>query len=176
MSRLPLLALPGLLLDETLWQHQAAAFASSHPVTSFPLTPEATIAEAFSARASRSPNAIAYREFDSKQQAWRDYSWRDMADSIARMRAAFRNEGLKAGERAAALNEPRTATSRSTRIRRTSSIRESYTTPCKRSFELMTGNHQHEPHVLHYNTVSGDNHGRSFEPRPYSRDPRRPWL
>jgi long-chain acyl-CoA synthetase len=65
------------------------------------LDAEATIAEAFSARASRSPNAIAYREFDAKQQAWRDYSWRDMADSIARMRAAFRNEGLNAGDRVA---------------------------------------------------------------------------
>jgi long-chain acyl-CoA synthetase len=65
------------------------------------LDPEATIAEAFSARASRSPNAIAYREFDVKQQTWRNYSWRDMADGIARMRAAFRNEGLKAGERVA---------------------------------------------------------------------------
>lgn len=65
------------------------------------LDPEATIAEAFSARASRSPNAMAYREFDAKQQAWRDYSWRNMADGIARMRAAFRGEGLKPGERIA---------------------------------------------------------------------------
>lgn len=63
--------------------------------------PEATIAEAFSARASRSPNAIAYREFDAKQQAWRNHSWREMADGIARTRAAFRNEGLAAGERIA---------------------------------------------------------------------------
>jgi hypothetical protein len=38
---------------------------------------------------------------------------------------------------AAAENEPRTATSRSTRMRRTSSISQTYTTGSKRSFALM---------------------------------------
>src|SRR3954447_14710074 len=49
---------------------------------------------------------------------------------------------------AAALNEPRTATSRSTRRRRTSSISRAYSTAWKRSFELMAGNLHHESHVL----------------------------
>jgi hypothetical protein len=44
---------------------------------------------------------------------------------------------------AAAENEPRTATSRSTRMRRTSSIRSTYTTPRERSFELMTRERDH---------------------------------
>ena len=30
----------------------------------------------------------------------------------------------------------------------------------------MAGNHQHGSHVLHFNTVSGDNHGRSFNLAP----------
>ncbi len=65
------------------------------------LDPEATIAAAFSARAARSPNAAAYREFDAKSQQWRDYSWREMADTIARAREGFRREGLQPGERIA---------------------------------------------------------------------------
>ncbi len=65
------------------------------------LSVEATIAEAFSARATRSPNACAYREYDQAQQKWRDYSWREMADIIARAREGFRREGLQAGERIA---------------------------------------------------------------------------
>lgn len=65
------------------------------------LDPEATIAAAFSARASRSPNAVAYREFDASSQQWRDYSWREMADIIARAREGFRREGLRPGERIA---------------------------------------------------------------------------
>jgi pimeloyl-ACP methyl ester carboxylesterase len=44
-SPLPLLALPGLLLDERMWQEQVAALAPDHRVASFPLTPHATIGE-----------------------------------------------------------------------------------------------------------------------------------
>lgn len=65
------------------------------------LDADATIAEAFTARATRSPNALAYKEFDSRAQAWRDYSWREMADLVARMRAGFRREELKTGDRVA---------------------------------------------------------------------------
>jgi len=65
------------------------------------LADDATIAEAFAARATRSPNAIAYKEFDARSQAWRDYSWREMADLVARMRAGFQREGVQAGDRIA---------------------------------------------------------------------------
>ena len=54
----------------------------------------------------------------------------------------LRDGGLREGEGLGrgAENEPRTATSRSTRMRRTSSISRTYTTARKRSFELMAGN------------------------------------
>ena len=52
---LPLLALPGLLLDERLWQRQAAALAPRHAVTSFALTPHATIGELAEAALARAP-------------------------------------------------------------------------------------------------------------------------
>lgn len=55
MTTLPLLALPGLVNDERLWQHQAAALSPRHPVTSFPLTPHTTIAELARMALARAP-------------------------------------------------------------------------------------------------------------------------
>lgn len=54
-SALPLLALPGLLLDERMWRRQAEALAPAHPVTSFALTPHATIGALAEMALSRAP-------------------------------------------------------------------------------------------------------------------------
>jgi pimeloyl-ACP methyl ester carboxylesterase len=54
-AALPLLALPGLLLDERMWRRQAEALAPAHPVTSFALTPHATIGELAEMALSRAP-------------------------------------------------------------------------------------------------------------------------
>ena len=54
-SPLPLLALPGLLLDERMWRQQAAALAPGHSLTSFALTPHATIGELAEAALARAP-------------------------------------------------------------------------------------------------------------------------
>ena len=55
MTHLPILALPGLMCDERLWQHQAAALAADHPLTSFPLVPQASMAELAIAALARAP-------------------------------------------------------------------------------------------------------------------------
>jgi len=55
MTPLPVLALPGLLLDERLWQHQAAALGAERPLTSFPLTPQASMGELAAAALARAP-------------------------------------------------------------------------------------------------------------------------
>ena len=55
MKHLPVLALPGLLCDERLWRHQAAALAGEHPLTSFALTPEASMAALADAALARAP-------------------------------------------------------------------------------------------------------------------------
>ncbi len=55
MTRLPILALPGLLCDERLWEHQAAALAPDHPLTTFPLVPEASMAALADAALARAP-------------------------------------------------------------------------------------------------------------------------
>lgn len=55
MNPLPLLALPGLLDDERLWQHQSAALGAEHPITSFALTPQASMPELATAALARAP-------------------------------------------------------------------------------------------------------------------------
>ena len=55
MQTLPLLALPGLLCDERLWRQQSEALGRDRPLTSFPLTPEASMAELAVAALARAP-------------------------------------------------------------------------------------------------------------------------
>ena len=50
-------------------------------------------------RAMRSPTAVAYRDCDPEHNAWVDRTWTDVANEAARWQAAFRREGLKAGDR-----------------------------------------------------------------------------
>ena len=55
MNPLPLLALPGLLCDERLWQHQAADLLADHPVTSFALTSHDSMAALAAAALAKAP-------------------------------------------------------------------------------------------------------------------------
>lgn len=55
----------------------------------------------FVERVRRSPDALAYRNFDKTTKEWRDYSWRDTARCVARWRAALAGEGLDKGDRIA---------------------------------------------------------------------------
>ena len=57
MTRLPLLALPGLLCDERLWQHQAADLLAEHPVTTFALTGHDSMTALAAAALAKAPAA-----------------------------------------------------------------------------------------------------------------------
>ncbi|MFE8033376.1 AMP-dependent synthetase/ligase [Thiohalocapsa marina] len=50
-------------------------------------------------RVARTPQQIAYRAFH--RGAWRDYSWQEIAERVARWRHALAAEGLRPGERVA---------------------------------------------------------------------------
>ena len=63
----------------------------------------ATIADVFALRCRSSPNAPAYRQFDSASKNWHGVSWREIGDRVALMRAGFRREGLQPGERVAVM-------------------------------------------------------------------------
>lgn len=70
-------------------------------VTDDIITPQqaGTLHGLFVERAQRTPAKIAYRHF--QQNAWRDYSWRDMLTEVARWQAALSGLGLQPGDRVA---------------------------------------------------------------------------
>ena len=55
----------------------------------------------FLARVKRTPEAVAYRFFNTQQNAWQSYTWSQMGDQIARWQAALLGEGLAPGDRVA---------------------------------------------------------------------------
>lgn len=57
----------------------------------------------FRERVRRSPEAIAYRDFDQHRGVWRDYTWAQMQHQVARWQAALMREGLKPGDRVAVM-------------------------------------------------------------------------
>jgi long-chain acyl-CoA synthetase len=57
----------------------------------------------FHERVRRSPDAIAYRDYDPVAKRWRDHTWRAMAARVDRFRAAIARESLEAGDRVAIL-------------------------------------------------------------------------
>ncbi len=54
-------------------------------------------------RIRRTPDVIAYLEYDVVRKDWVTYTWRDMGRRAARFRAALAETGLEAGERVALL-------------------------------------------------------------------------
>jgi len=69
------------------------------------ISPDAapTLAAQFRQRVQRSPEAVAYRHFDADSCDWRDTSWRQMGDEVARWQAAMEAEGLEPGDRVAVM-------------------------------------------------------------------------
>jgi long-chain acyl-CoA synthetase len=57
----------------------------------------------FLERMKRSPDAVAFREFDKTTGRWRSLTWREMGHRVAQFQQALLNEGLKPGEHVAIL-------------------------------------------------------------------------
>src|SRR5262245_22394383 len=57
----------------------------------------------FRERVSRTPDAIAYRDYNQPHANWRDYSWAQIDHQVARWQAALEKDGLKAGDRVAVM-------------------------------------------------------------------------
>lgn len=58
-----------------------------------------TLDELFRERVRRSPEQVAYSEFDPQQNNWRGHTWADIALAVARWQVAFRQQGLVKGDR-----------------------------------------------------------------------------
>jgi len=55
----------------------------------------------FRARLIKTPNAMAYRQYDVASQKWTQSSWHEMSNEIARWQGAFQKDGLQAGDKVA---------------------------------------------------------------------------
>ncbi len=62
-----------------------------------------TLAGLFRERIKRSPDKVAYRQFDAYSRQWRDTTWKEMATEVARWQDALAKEGLQHGDRVAVL-------------------------------------------------------------------------
>ncbi len=54
-------------------------------------------------RVKRTPDAVAYRDFNQQHANWRDYTWAQIDRQVARWQAALERDGLKAGDRVAVM-------------------------------------------------------------------------
>ncbi len=54
-------------------------------------------------RVKRTPDAVAYRDFNRLHSNWRDYTWAQVDREVARWQAALESDGLKAGDRVAVM-------------------------------------------------------------------------
>ncbi len=52
----------------------------------------------FRERVQRTPDLVAYRDFNQQHGNWRDYTWAQMDRQVARWQAALEKDGLKAGD------------------------------------------------------------------------------
>ncbi len=105
MTRLPLLALPGLLNDERLWAHQVAGLAPEHQLIAMPVTSHdgvAAVAAAVLARAPAGRFALAgfsmggYVAFEIMRQAPERVAALALVDTGARPDAPATSEARRA--------------------------------------------------------------------------------
>ena len=57
----------------------------------------------FRERVKRTPEAVAYRDFNQRHANWRDYTWAQINYQVARWQAALERDGLKPGDRVAVM-------------------------------------------------------------------------
>ena len=66
-----------------------------------PVATAGTISGLFRERVRRTPDAVAYREFNQQHGNWRDYTWAQMQHQVVRWQAALKSEALMPGDRVA---------------------------------------------------------------------------
>ena len=69
------------------------------------ITPEeaGTLSGLFYQRVRRTPDLLAYRYYDAITESWRDLTWRQAGDQVARWQTALEEEGLEPGDRVAVI-------------------------------------------------------------------------
>jgi len=79
--------------------------AAPRPGLAHVISPEeaVTLDGLLGARVRRTPDSVAYRDFNSAHANWRDYTWAQIDHQVARWQAAFERDGLKPGDRVAVM-------------------------------------------------------------------------
>jgi long-chain acyl-CoA synthetase len=86
--------------DETIYTSDPSIEVNIHAST-ISSDIAVTIPGLFRERVKRSPEGIAYRYYDDKESLWKDSSWQEMGDEVARWQAALQKESLEKGDRVA---------------------------------------------------------------------------
>jgi long-chain acyl-CoA synthetase len=73
------------------------------PTDIIPVEVAGTLDGLFRERVRRSPQNVAYRDYDRSSGKWRDLTWSQMDERIDHWQAAFSREGLVSGERVAVM-------------------------------------------------------------------------
>lgn len=73
------------------------------PAHVIPVEASVTLDGLFRERVKRTPDLVAYRDFNQQHGNWRDYTWAQMSHQVARWQAAFEKENLKPGDRVAVM-------------------------------------------------------------------------
>jgi len=86
-------------MSTTVGPSRSAAVVGQTASGLIPCDTARTLPGLFALRGGATPGRIAYRQFE--QKAWREYSWRQVAERVARWQQALSAEGLTPGERVA---------------------------------------------------------------------------
>ena len=62
-----------------------------------------TLDGVFRERVARTPETVAYRDYNQQHANWRDYTWAQIDRQVARWQTALERDGLKAGDRVAVM-------------------------------------------------------------------------
>ncbi len=62
-----------------------------------------TLDRLFSERVKRTPDLVAYRDYNEQHNNWRDYTWAQIEREVARWQAALEKDGLRSGDRVAVM-------------------------------------------------------------------------
>ncbi len=73
------------------------------PIDAIPIEEAATLPGLFRARVRRTPDGVAYRQYNPADGRWHDRTWHEMAQAVDRWQAGLVREGLQPGDRVAVM-------------------------------------------------------------------------
>lgn len=87
--------------DYYVAQYPIDALAANPGLDTINTQEATTLDELFRERVRRSPEKVAYTQFNVVAKEWRSYSWSQIATQVERWQVAFRESGLEKGDRVA---------------------------------------------------------------------------